>query len=172
MSDYPPEILNALKQFYSALDAHIHSIEEKNRSRINCKKGCFSCCKDDLEVFGIEAEYIRKNQTAFLENNSPAPVGACAFLDEEGACRIYDSRPFVCRTHGVPIAYLQEDEEGEFELLDICPLNEEGEPLEELPEEKIFQNISWEEKLATLQIISDQGRMEREKLRGLFLSEK
>lgn len=169
MSNYSPEILNALKQFYSALDSHIHSIEEKNKARINCKKGCFSCCKDDLEVFGIEAEYIRKNQFEFLKSSSPAPIGACAFLNGEGACRIYDSRPFVCRTHGVPIAYLQEDEEGEFELRDICPINEKGEPLEELANEKIFQNNSWEEKLATLQLISDQGKMEREKLRHLFL---
>lgn len=169
MSNYSPEILNALKQFYSALDSHIHSIEDKNKSRINCKKGCFSCCKDDLEVFGVEAEYIRKNQSEFLKTNSPSPIGACAFLNEEGACRIYESRPFVCRTHGVPIAYLQEDEEGEFELRDICPLNEKGEPIEELSDEKIFQNNSWEEKLATLQIICDQGKMEREKLRQLFL---
>lgn len=168
MSQYSPEILDALKQFYSALDSHVHSIEEKNKSRINCKKGCFSCCKDDLEVFGIEAEYIRKNQQEFLKTNSPAPIGACAFLNEEGACRIYDSRPFVCRTHGVPIAYLQEDEEGEFELRDICPLNEEGEPLEELPEEKLFQNSSWEEKIVILQLMVDKGKMDRVILRNLF----
>ena len=168
MSDYSPEILNALKRFYSALDSHIHSIEEKNRSRIHCKKGCFSCCKDDLEVFGIEAEFIRSNEKEFLENASPNAKGMCAFLDAQGACRIYDSRPFVCRTHGVPISYLQEDEEGEFELRDICPLNEEGEPIEELPEEKIFQNTSWEEKLALMQLMADKGEMQREKLRGLF----
>jgi len=157
-----------LKQFYSALDSHIHSIEEQNKARINCKKGCFSCCKDDLEVFGIEAEFIRKNQSQFLENHTAAPTGACAFLDEEGGCRIYDSRPFVCRTHGVPISYLQEDEMGEFEMLDICPLNEKGEPLEELAEEKIFQNNAWEEKLAMLQLMADKGKMERILLRELF----
>jgi Fe-S-cluster containining protein len=168
LSNYSPEILNALKQFYTALDFHIHSIEEKNSSRINCKKGCFSCCKDDLEVFGLEAEYIRSTQSGFLKGNSPAPTGACAFLDHEGACRIYDSRPFVCRTHGVPIKYLQEDEEGEFELRDICPLNEKGEPIEELPNEKIFNNTSWEEKLVLLQMMADKGQMHRESLRDLF----
>lgn len=168
MSTYTPEILQALKQFYAALDTHIHSLEKKNASRINCKKGCFSCCKDDLEVFGIEAAFILQNEMELLKSGTPAAVGACAFLDTEGACRIYESRPFVCRTHGVPIAYLQEDEEGEFELRDICPLNEAGEPLEELQEEKIFQNTPWEEKLAMLQLMADQGKMEREKLRSLF----
>jgi Fe-S-cluster containining protein len=168
LSNYTPEIIAALKQFYVALDSHINSIEKKNKARINCKKGCFSCCKDDLEVFGIEAEFIRKNQSEFLKNNSAAPRGACAFLDEEGGCRIYDSRPFVCRTHGVPIAYLQEDEMGEFELRDICPLNKEGSPLEDLNADFVFQNNSWEEKLATLQIISDKGKMDRVLLRDLF----
>jgi Fe-S-cluster containining protein len=168
MSKYSPEILNALKQFYAALDSHIHSIEEKNKPRINCKKGCFSCCKDDLEVFGLEAEYIRTTQSDFLKENSAAPEGACTFLDDEGACRIYDSRPFVCRTHGVPIKYLQEGEEGEFELRDICPLNEEGEPIEELPNEKIFNNTSWEEKLVLMQMMADKGEMHRETLRALF----
>ncbi len=168
MSDYNKEILEALQKFYSALDVHISSIEEKNKSRINCKKGCFSCCKDDLDVFGIEAVNIKKNHQEFLETEKPHEVGMCAFLDDEGACRIYESRPFVCRTHGVPISYLQNDEEGEFELRDICPLNEEGEALENLTAEKIFQNNSWEEKLAMLQLMADKGKMERENLRKLF----
>lgn len=168
MSDYSKEILETLQKFYSTLDSHIHAIEEKNKSRINCKKGCFSCCKDDLEVFGIEAANIKINHREFLSNEKSYTIGMCAFLNEEGACRIYESRPFVCRTHGVPISYLQNDEEGEFELRDICPLNEEGEALENLTTEKIFQNNLWEEKLAMLQLLADKGEMEREKLRELF----
>lgn len=169
--NYPPEILKALQQFYSVLDKQIAGIEEKNKARINCRKGCFSCCKDDLEVFGIEAENIRLNHFEFLKNEKPHKNGMCAFLNEEGACRIYESRPFICRTHGVPISYLQEDEEGEFELRDICPLNEEGEPLETLPEEKLFQNNVWEEKLVMLQIHADHGKMDRKMLRDLFVCE-
>lgn len=168
MSNYTPEILKALEQFYKALDNQIHLIEEKNKGRINCKKGCFSCCKDDLEVFGVEAAYIQKKESNFLESNSPRPTGMCAFLDDEGACRIYNSRPFVCRTHGVPISYLVEEDNEWFDERDICPLNEEGEPLEDLPQEKLFQNNAWEEKLAQLQIITDKGKMERVLLRDLF----
>lgn len=103
-----------------------------------------------------------------MKNENPSPAGMCAFLNEEGACRIYHSRPFVCRTHGIPIAYLQKDDEGEFELRDICPLNEKGEPIENLTEDYIFQNQSWEEKLALLQLLADKGEMERIPLRGLF----
>jgi Fe-S-cluster containining protein len=168
MSENNKEILEALQKFYSALDTHIHSIEEKNKSRINCKKGCFSCCKDDLEVFSIEAENIRQNHSEFLIKEKPGKIGMCAFLNGEGACRIYESRPFVCRTHGVPISDFQIDTEGEFELRDICPLNEEGEALENLPTDKIFASDTWEEKLILIQLHFDKGKMERKKLRELF----
>lgn len=168
MTNYPPEILKALEQFYNALDSQIHSIEQKNRSRINCKKGCFSCCKDDLEVFGIEAKNIQNQFTDLLQNETEAPKGGCAFLDTKGACRIYNVRPFICRTHGVPIAFLEEDAEGIYELRDICPLNEEGEPLEELSDDSVFQNNAWEEKLAELQLIADKGKLDRFLLRDLF----
>jgi hypothetical protein len=30
-------------------------------------------------------------------------VGRCAFLDDDGACTVYDARPFLCRTHGLPL---------------------------------------------------------------------
>lgn len=168
MTNYSPEILKALGQFYEALDSHINSIEQKNQSRINCKKGCFSCCKDDLEVFGIEAKNIQDEFADLLQNETEAPKEGCAFLNSEGACRIYHARPFICRTHGVPIAFLEEDAEGFYELRDICPLNEEGEPLEELSDDSIFQNNAWEEKLAELQLFADKGKLERVLLRDLF----
>ena len=66
MTNYSNEILTALQQFYKALDNHVQELEKKNSSRLNCKKGCFSCCKDDLEVFGIEAAYIQTNESEFL----------------------------------------------------------------------------------------------------------
>lgn len=168
MTNYSDDILNALEQFYKALNDQIHLIEENNKGRINCKKGCFSCCKDNLEVFGVEAAFIQNKESDFLKYNTAHAEGMCAFLDNTGACRIYESRPFVCRTHGVPISYLTEENNEWFDERDICPLNEEGEPLEDLPTEKLFQNNSWEEKLAQLQIIADKGKMERVLLRTLF----
>jgi Fe-S-cluster containining protein len=168
MSDYSPQLLASLQKFYEELDHHISQIEEKNKSRINCRKGCFSCCKDELEVFGIEAENITQKHAELLNHGEPYPIGMCAFLDNEGACRIYTSRPFVCRTHGVPISYLQEDEEGEYELLDICPLNEAGKPLETLENEEIFENKPYEEELVRLQIMADKGNFHRVALRTLF----
>ena len=44
--------------------------------------------------------------------------GECNFL-ENGLCTIYDSRPIICRTHGLPIMF----EEDGTQKADCCPLN-------------------------------------------------
>src|SRR5262249_31096201 len=55
-----------------------------------------------------------------------APAVACPLL-EGMCCTIYESRPVICRTHGMPITFKDEDNEEIY--LDVCPLNfsEEGE---------------------------------------------
>ncbi len=40
------------------------------------------------------------DKEAFFDRTSATP---CPALDESGACMIYDSRPLVCRTFGLPI---------------------------------------------------------------------
>src|SRR5882724_80743 len=64
-------------------------------ARLECRKGCSSCCVDGLTVFEVEAENIRAHHADLLAANAPHAEGACAFLDEHGACRIYGERPYV-----------------------------------------------------------------------------
>ena len=42
----------------------------------------------------------------------------CPLL-EHHRCLLYDARPIVCRTHGLPILYTENDEQH----VDCCPLN-------------------------------------------------
>lgn len=88
----------------------------------------------------IEAERIRSAHAELLANGAPHASGACAFLDEDQACRIYTDRPQVCRSQGLPLRILFEDEAGEIEeRRDICPLNAEGGPsLESLDEDQFW----------------------------------
>src|SRR3989344_2455979 len=106
---YPERFFIALQQFYSVVDEAASQLNTIHGDRLKCKKGCFGCCIDDLSVFEIEAENIKKNYSAFLENEKPHAKGMCAMLDEKGACRIYESRPFVCRTQGFPLRMLEEE---------------------------------------------------------------
>ncbi|HEX7511103.1 MAG TPA: YkgJ family cysteine cluster protein, partial [Chitinivibrionales bacterium] len=115
------------------------------------------------------ADNIRFQHADLLKNNSPHPAGACAFLDEQGACRIYKARPYVCRTQGLPLHWLEQTEAGQtVAMRDICPLNETQITLEQLPDELCWHIGPFEEKLALLQYALEKNSMKRVQLRDLF----
>jgi len=116
-----------------------------------------------------EAENIRFHYRKLLTEGFPHPPGACAFLDGEGACRIYGQRPYVCRTQGLPLRWIEESPEGEaVEMRAICPLNEEGEPVETLPAKACWSIGPAEAALVKLQGEISGGELRRVPLRRLF----
>jgi hypothetical protein len=145
------EALAALRAFHAAVDEEAAVLARRHAARLTCRRGCAACCLDELTVTSVEAERIRRDAPEVLEQEPHAP-GACAFLDEQGACRIYEARPYVCRTQGLPLVVFEEDEADDVqERRDICPLNAEGEPLSDLalddlwligPRELILQRIA------------------------------
>jgi len=119
--------LERLRLLHGEIDALAAQLERFHEARLQCRRGCSGCCVDDITVFEIEAERIRAEQSELLRHEQPHPAGACAFLDAEGACRIYASRPYVCRTQGLPIRWLETAADGgTVEYRDICELNIEG----------------------------------------------
>lgn len=157
--------MTELETFYTDLDQKCNELSLQNAGRLQCKKGCSSCCVDDITVFEIEAENIKTKYSQFLKTEYPHQAGACAFLDNTGACRIYDARPYVCRTQGLPLRWIEENTE----YRDICPLNElENEPVTEIEENKCFHSEPYEIRLALMQIKHDHGAMKRIALRSLF----
>ena len=116
----------------------------------------------------VEARRIREANTTLLQNEQAAPAGRCAFLDAEGACRIYQDRPYVCRTQGLPLRFLSEDEDGEIvEERDICPENAAGPALESMDEAELWLIGPREEQLVELQL-REHGELRRIPLRQLF----
>ena len=168
--------LAALRDFHAEVDADADRLAIRNRERLQCRLGCASCCVDELTVFEIEAERIRRAHPGLLRDEAPHAPGACAFLDEQGACRIYRDRPYICRTQGLPLRWFDEVEgESILERRDICPLNETDEPLEDLPDENCWLLGPAEAKLAEI-AASESGdavsgkiqRPVRVSLRSLF----
>jgi 16S rRNA (cytosine967-C5)-methyltransferase len=163
---------SALDAFRARVDARAAGLAARHAQRLQCRRGCSACCLDDITVFTVEADVIRERHAELLRNEAPRAAGACAFLDAEGACRIYENRPYVCRTHGLPIAWVEErsSAEGEadfVELRDICHLNEAGEPLEELAPEDCWRVGAHEAELRRIQE-SHAGTLARVPLRSLF----
>lgn len=137
--------------------------------RLRCRSGCSGCCTDGLGVFAIEAEVIARHHDELLATEAPHAEGTCAFLDADGACRIYAHRPYVCRTQGLPLRWLEHDDDGApVEARDVCPLNAAGTPLEELPAEAFFTLGPFEQRLAERQSATDGGEGKRIPLRTLF----
>jgi len=169
MKSFTPELRWELSALYRRIDERVRALFRKHGARLHCALGCASCCIDDITVFEIEALNIVTHYAQLLSHELPHPKGACAFLDAQGACRIYDRRPYVCRTQGLPLRWIEETlEEGLVEMRDICPLNEEGQPIEELPAEDCWEIGPAEETLAALQYRLNNGRMRRIPLRSLF----
>lgn len=167
----PPETIDWVERLHALVDEAAAPVEGANAERLSCRAGCSDCCVDSLTVFEIEAAVIRRHHATLLETGEPHPEGGCAFLDGEGRCRIYEHRPYVCRTQGLPLRWLEEDEVDEaiIESRDICPKNVAGgPPIEELEADACWTLGPFEQRLADRQYETDGGCGERVALRSLF----
>lgn len=161
----------SLDEIHRSVEEAVERLSCVHGPRLSCRIGCCQCCVDELTVFEVEALHIRQSFPELLETGEPHAEGACAFLGSAGDCRIYEARPYVCRTQGLPLRWIEEvSEEEVVEMRDICPLNEPGQPVEELSEDLCWFIGPVEERLAELQASMDGGRLRRVYLRSLFRS--
>ena len=66
-----------------------------------CQKGCNHCCRIDVQVSRLEAEYITVKGGPQLDQGEARTMGhktACPFVGSDGSCTVYKTRPFNCRT--------------------------------------------------------------------------
>ncbi|MBA3818184.1 MAG: YkgJ family cysteine cluster protein [Deltaproteobacteria bacterium] len=75
---------------------------------MQCQTGCSDCCHVRLTITGVEAAAIRAEIARWSAERrtglaAVGPRDRCAALDAAGRCKIYEARPVVCRSHGVPI---------------------------------------------------------------------
>jgi len=81
-----------------------------------------------------ECSPIVKEQ--FFDRTASVP---CPNLDENGACMVYEARPLVCRTFGLPLRNADEY------LGDVCELNFTAAPQEQ--KESASWDLQWEDEL-------------------------
>jgi hypothetical protein len=99
-----------------------------------CRPGCSSCCQENLTVFEVEAarvseaicaldaemcERIRQQAVETRKHEGRGGSAACPLLVDD-RCSIYESRPVICRTQGLPLLHTAEDNKPE---VDFCPFN-------------------------------------------------
>jgi Fe-S-cluster containining protein len=104
------------------------AIALQNKAKMACKKGCSSCCLPGLTVSPVEFEFIKEhlaklpellNSTLAEEQSRSVSPKSCPFLDQGGSCTIYDVRPIICMSHGVPVKFRTSDRVDK----SVCHLN-------------------------------------------------
>jgi len=107
------------------IDEEIARIEKIHKTQLNCKEGCDMCCVN-LTVFPVEMEGIlyKMELDGFDTGNIIFDdLASCGFL-KNNLCQIYKYRPVICRTHGLPITFLNDDDPNDlFNEISFCELN-------------------------------------------------
>jgi uncharacterized protein len=103
------------------VSAFCDATAERYRADMRCGPGCSSCCHAWLSVCEVERAALQagiealprakraelaargRNEQARERNHEPEP--RCALLDQDGRCAVYEHRPLVCRTQGLPLRY-------------------------------------------------------------------
>ena len=104
--------MNRLGELTRKVDAFFDRVTARHGTDMQCATGCSDCCHVRLTVTGVEAGAIRALVSGWPDDRrrdlaATGPTDRCAALDPAGRCKIYDARPLVCRSHGVPIRLRQ-----------------------------------------------------------------
>ena len=121
---------DALLEEYEALcrltDQRVQKLEHSLAACIKCRPGCHTCCTLS-SVLPLEGEMIRKaiaglnaRLQAIIREQAAGSSPFCPILFE-GLCLIYEHRPLICRSHGVPVAYI--DYQRQTIEVSACPTN-------------------------------------------------
>lgn len=118
--------LNLIRQLDSLCDRISSNLAE----RIACRAGCAGCCRH-ITLFPVEAVALSEAQRHLPpEQASPirerartaTPDSPCPLLHQD-ICLLYEARPVICRTHGMPLLLTGSDG---IRRVDFCPRNFQG----------------------------------------------
>ena len=123
------DTLHNYRQLVEKIDSLCPDIASQLGERLQCHAGCSSCCTV-ISVFPVEAAAIRnlletlpEQQRNEIRAHAAGQSGSdsCPLL-RDGLCLLYEVRPVICRTHGLPIVYTEDGNR----ISDCCPRNLDG----------------------------------------------
>lgn len=117
----PQDIEQEYVQLVEKIDSLVENLITSNPDvKIKCGPGCDECCIA-FSVLPLEAALLADKLAQLPHLNYRVPAeGKCCLLLERN-CLLYDSRPIICRTQGLPLGYIDE-ERGVIEV-SACPVN-------------------------------------------------
>jgi Fe-S-cluster containining protein len=127
------------------VDLQCEKLTETHSIHLRCAPGCNKCCMD-FSIFPVEFfSILKENGNKKVNIRSVAFKGKCLFLID-GLCSIYELRPIICRTHGLPLISMGEEE---WEL-SYCELNFNSGDLPEFKDSNTFPQDLFNSKLFLL----------------------
>ena len=137
------------RQLIEGVNDLTSQLNERYQAHLQCGAGCSGCCHHHLSVFAVEAAVlteaiqalpeaqqtrIRQQANEVKEREAKGESVACPLL-VDNLCSVYESRPLICRTQGLPLLYEADDGAQE---IDFCPLNFESDAaIAELQDEHV-----------------------------------
>ncbi|WP_373046422.1 YkgJ family cysteine cluster protein [Vulgatibacter sp.] len=105
--------LNEYRAAVARVEAFAAGIAGRRSADMACRAGCDACCQVELEVAPVEAAAVAAHlaslpaaqRDAIAATAEARQAGRCVMLGDDGRCRIYEARPLVCRTQGLPLRY-------------------------------------------------------------------
>jgi uncharacterized protein len=106
----------ALVTLRARVDDHFDRALQRSPSAMQCRAGCDRCCHVRLSVFTVEAARISRvlselsrrdpdlRQRIRERAKDPAHAQSCPMLIDS-RCAIYEERPMICRSHGLPVSH-------------------------------------------------------------------
>lgn len=156
------------------VSAYFDNFLKKYSHEMKCGRGCSQCCVANLTVFPVEAQLVvdwfmdqaadvqkglTQSWSKAVQNNK-----RCVFLLDD-LCSIYEVRPTVCRTQGLPlkVARLASQDESSQQVfeLSLCELNfRDAEKIPPMAEWLDLDRLNT--MLAVAQKFSDKSQISRE----------
>lgn len=164
----PPTPRARLAELFQKVDLFFARASAVHGPRMACAPGCADCCHRRFSVTRLEAAALSDALAALpperrAELSGRAREGdreMCPALDPDGRCAVYEARPLICRTHGLPIRFPPPPDRKALPVLDACPRNFAGEDLRALDPSTVLDQGTLSTVLGALDaaFADEQGR--------------
>lgn len=116
------DAIKQYRQLRSLAEKSSLELSQLHTDNIVCAAGCSNCCVN-LSVFPVEfysiLETLKANNVKTLSFDDKL---SCGFL-KDSLCSIYNVRPLICMTHGLPIVFRNDESEEPEYSVSFCEKN-------------------------------------------------
>lgn len=153
-----PSPRERLHELFLKVDSFFARAKSRSGEAITCAAGCDDCCRRRFSVTTIEAAEVQEALDRLSDEErqrvaaraADAAGTACPALGEDGRCAVYEARPTICRTHGLPIRFTERKGGRSLPVVDACPKNFVGQDLASLDPSTMLDQATLSTVLAAL----------------------